>query len=172
MNNGVSMSLTGSVSGAEFELISSPTAALEMLLGASILDSEVNGVTLADGSTVLNGVKLILAPELSANALVRYGWEVGSNGLLTGQFDYSYQDSHFFDITYAPISEEDGYGVLNASLTFDFGQDNQYSVSASGKNITDEEFLVYTFDFTAFFGINQAFFGPPPMYGVSFRARF
>lgn len=173
--NGISSFVTNGDSelrGAELEIVTSPVDGLEVLLGASWLDTEVDGVRLSDGSEVLNGVELILSPEYSLNGLIRYAWRVGESNYVTAQLDYSYQDAHYFDITNAPLSREDGYGVLNGSLTLDFGRDDRYSLSLWGKNITDEEYLVYTFDFTGFFGINQNFYGPPPMYGVSLRARY
>lgn len=158
------------ISGGELEIVTSPTEGLNISFGASILDSEVTGVRLADGSQVLNGVELILAPKWTLNGLVRYEWPVG-NGHVATQVDYSYQGAHYFDITNAEISRENGYGILNASVTYQFA-DDRYAVTVWGKNVTDEEYLVYTFDFTLFFGINQNFFGPPAMFGVSFLANF
>ena len=39
-------------------------------------------------------------------------------------------------------------------------------------NFTNEEYLVYTFDFTGTFGFNQQAYGRPRWGGVSFRYNF
>lgn len=160
--------------GAEIEFFALPTDNLSIQIGASYLDAEVNGVrnlNAADpADQILNGLKPVLAPEFTANGAVAYTLDF-MGGELVGSFDFSHQGEHYFDITNSAISRSDSYTIFGARIAYTDPSDT-YKLAAFVKNLTDEEYLVYTFDFTGPAGLNQQFYGPPRWFGASVEFRF
>lgn len=154
------------VQGGELELVAQPLPGLELQLGASFLDTEVDEVRDLNTGNVLTDREMVLAPEFTLNGLVRYEWPIANGGAVSAQVDFNYQDDHFFDITNQPIAEEDGYVVWNARLAYVFPQ-QRWQVALWGKNLADEEYRVYSFDFTGPGGFNQNFFAPPRWFGLT-----
>jgi len=154
--------------GAEAELGLRPFDGLDAQFGISFLDTDVDGVTV-QGAT-LNNVEAVLAPGLTANGFVRYGQLVG-NGELAGTVSFNYQGEHFFDITNSALSRQGGYALFDARLSYG-PEDGPWEVAVFGRNLTNKEYLVYTFDFTGLFGFNQQFFGPPRWWGGSLTLTF
>jgi iron complex outermembrane receptor protein len=152
--------------GAEFELVSQITERLRAQFGLGLLDAEADEINTPSG--LLRNRDLVLAPDISADGLVSYDLPLpgGANDLRL-QVDFTYRDSHYFDIVNQPVAEQDDYWVFNARAAYRFN--DQFEVAAFGKNLFEEEYKVYTFDFTGFFGFNQQFYGPPRWWGVEFR---
>ena len=115
---------------------------------------------------MFNNVEMVQAPELSLNGIVRYY----ATESLSFQIDFNHQGEQYFDITNSERSKEDAYTVFNARVGYEV-TDN-LTVSAYIKNLTDEEYRVYTFDFTGPAGLNQEFYAPPSWYGVTFSYLF
>ncbi len=150
------------LSGLDLEVVWMPNENWDIQFGASVLDTEVEEVTV-QGVTV-KGTEMVLAPEFTFNGLFRYTLPVGENDL-SFQVDFSHQGDHFFDITNSALSKEDAYTVYNARVGYQVG--DNLNVSAWVKNLTDEEYRVYTFDFTGPAGFNQQFFAPPRWAGIT-----
>ena len=155
--------------GGEAEIGIRPFDGLDAQLGISYLDTDVDGVTVQ--GVALNNREAVLAPEITVNGFVRYAQPV-YKGELAGVLSFNYQGEHFFDITNSDISREDGYFLLDARLSYVMGDQNQIEFAVFGKNLTDKEYRVYTFDFTGPAGFNQQFFGPPRWFGGSVALRF
>ena len=158
------------VTGGEVELVAAPLEGLELSFGLSLLDTEVDEVRNLNTGELLQNNEMVLAPELSFNGLIRYEFEA-LGGMISAQADFNYQDDHFFDVVNQDIAQEDSYTVWNARLGYRSASDN-WEVAVWGKNITDEEYRVYTFDFTGPGGFNQQFFAPPSWYGVTLSYRY
>lgn len=154
--------------GAEFELFASPTDALEIGLGLGLLDATADGIVLADG-TVLEDRNLVLAPDVQFNGIGRYTIPIGQ-GSLTFQLDTNYSSKKFFDIVNQDIASQKSYWVWNGSVSYRFN--DNFEMSVWGKNLFEEDYKVYTFDFSDFFGLNQQMFGPPRWYGVTLRYQY
>ncbi len=153
------------VKGLDLELVWLPSDNWDINLGASVLDSEVDSVVVR-GVGPVNGTEMVLAPEFTANGLVRYQ----ATEALSVQLDFTYQGEHFFDITNSNLSKEDAYAVFNARIGYQVN--DNLNLAAYVKNLTDEEYRVYTFDFTAPAGFNQQFFAPPRWVGVTANYSF
>lgn len=154
--------------GAELEVIWLPTIDWEIQLGASLLDTEVDRVVVQ--GTPVSDSEMVLAPELTFNGLVRYSRAFGAGNVFSAQVDFSRQGEHFFDITNSDVSREDSYTVVNGRIAFYMGEN--LTLSLWGKNLTDEEYRVYTFDFTGPAGLNQQFYAPPRWFGATARYNF
>ena len=158
------------VTGAEIELVTAPTDGLQINLGLSILDTSVDEVRNLNTGELLTGNQMVLAPELSFNGLARYVWDA-FGGALSVQADFSFQDDHFFDVVNQDIARQDSYTVWNARVAYAFGQEQNWELALWGKNLGDEAYRVYTFDFTGPGGFNQQFFAPPQWFGATLSYR-
>lgn len=153
------------VYGADVELIWLPGDDWDVSLGASFLNSEVDEVINRNTGPVQD-TEMVLAPNVTVNGLVRYQ----ATEELSVQVDFSHQGEHFFDITNSDVSKEDAYTVFNARVGYDINEN--LSVSAFVKNITEEEYRVYSFDFTSAAGLNQNFYAAPRWMGISVNYTF
>ena len=125
----------------------------------------------ADEIDLGGGTKAIAvqSPEWNLNGLIRYEWPM-SLGRLAFQADAVYRSEHFFALTALPNQTEDGYTLANVSATY-AAESGAWSVSAFVNNVTDEEYIVQTFDLstTDLFGMTEQYYGRPRWWGVSFR---
>ena len=153
--------------GGEIEVGLRPFDGLDAQFGVSYLDTDVDGVSVQ--GTTLNNREAVLAPELTANGFVRYGHDLGS-GELSFSVNFNYQSEHFFDITNSAISRQEDYALFGARVAYE--HDDGWNVAVFGENLFDEEYLVYSFDFTGPGGFNQLFYGKPQWFGVSAGYRF
>lgn len=148
------------VSGADLELTWLPGDSWDINLGASFINSEVDEVITRGTGSVFDS-EMVLAPNFSLNGLVRYQ----ATESMSFQIDFNHQGEQFFDITNSEVSREDSYTVFNARIGYDLTEN--LSVSAFVKNLTDEEYRVYSFDFTGPGGFNQNFFAAPRWAGIT-----
>ena len=158
------------VFGAELELLAQPTEALTLQFGANFLDTEVDQVRNLNTGELLRNREMVLAPDFSLNGLARYEWDLRGDNL-AAQIDFNHQGTHYFDITNQDIARESAYTIWNARVTWT-SANGHWQAAVFGKNITDEEYRVYTFDFTGPGGFNQQFFGRPQWFGGSILYRF
>ena len=166
--NAIIFNTDAEVSGGELELQSSPAEGWDLALGLSVLDATAKNIPNPLGGS--RDRDMVAAPDLSANALVSYTWPA-FNGHMAVQAWANYQDEVFYDIQNVPVSREDGYTVSNLRVSY-AAQDDRWNLAAFVHNIADEEYLIYTFDFTGFFGFNQQAYGQPRWSGITFQYNF
>ena len=154
--------------GADVELVWLPTENWDIQLGASLLNTNVDQVVVQ--GVPARDTDMVLAPEFTFNGLVRYEFPLENNRGISFQIDFNHQGSHFFDITNSQVSKEDSYTVFNTRVAYRWNEKLTFAVW--GKNITDEDYRVYTFDFTGPAGLNQQFYAPPRWFGVSASYNF
>jgi iron complex outermembrane receptor protein len=166
--NQVIFNTDAEVKGGELELQTAPWDGWNIGLGLSLLDAKAKDIR--SPTEVVRDRDMVAAPEVSANALVRYEWPA-LGGRIGIQGTATYQDHIFYDIQNVPVSLEDGYTVGNVRLSY-ANDSSPWEIAAWVNNVTNEEYLVYTFDFTGTFGFNQQAYGRPRWAGVSFRYNF
>ena len=159
------------IMGGELELQTSPADGWDIGLGLSILDAKAKDIpATSDPSGPVRDREMVAAPDVAANASVRYEWPMlGGKTAILGTV--TYQDDIYYDIQNVPVSFEDGYTVGNLRLSY-ANDSSPWEIAAFVDNVTDEEYLVYTFDFNGTFGFNQLAYGKPRWAGVSFRYEF
>ena len=165
--NQVIFNTDATISGMELEFVTNPVEGLDIMLGASVLDTEAKDIPLNDGSGMSRDREMTLSPEFALNGVVRYEWEALS-GFVATQLDFKYQDETFFDIQNHPISAMDSYEVWNARISYRTS-DDKWSLTGFVNNVADEEYRAYSFDVTNLFGFNQVAYGRPRWGGVSLR---
>ena len=154
--------------GGELELVMAPIDGLDLMAGAAYLDTTVENVP--DYTGVGRDRTAVSAPDWSVNAAARYEWGM-FEGTMAGVVSYSYQGETYFDIQNQDTAREEGYSVTNVRLEWS-SPEQQYTLTAFVDNVFDEEYLVYTFDFTSSFGLNQQAYGKPRWAGVTARYSF
>ena len=147
--------------GAELEVIASPIDGLDLLLGGAYNDIDVE---LPSGD-----VPSVQSPKWMWNAMARYEWSA-LNGTLAVQSDWQYRSEHFFALTGADTVRENGYSIVNTSISYT-DCNKQWTASAFVDNVLDEEYLVQTFDLSGpgVFDMTEQYYGKPRWWGVSLR---
>ena len=110
-----------------------------------------------------------MSPEITFNGLIQYDIPLNEMGNLTLQLDFNYQDEVFFDSLNNPLLSEGDYWIWNARASWT-SQDDKWEVAAFGRNLGNEEYMVYAFDLS-FFGFNEEMIGTPRAYGVELTYR-
>jgi iron complex outermembrane receptor protein len=157
------------VTGAELEWTALPIDSLEISAGISLLDTTVKDVQ--DGSGAIRDRKMVLAPDLSMNAMARYTWDLSGGSALAAQLDGNYSSDVYFDNLNQPGLKEGAYTKLNARLSW-MSNDDRWEVAAWVRNLTDERYRIYAFDLTADLGYIQDTYATPRTYGVSLGVNF
>ncbi len=158
----------GSAQGAEVELIANPAEGWEFLLGAAFLDTEVEDIE--QGFLGPRDTQMINAPELTLNGLGRYEWSAfgGSMGL---QVDASWVDERKLNIIDHPATLADAYLLVNARAYY-ATDDGRWEFEVFGENLTDEEYVVTTFQLPDITGSAIDIYGLPRWAGVSVTYRW
>lgn len=148
--------------GGELEFTVAPVEGLELMLGASWLDSKVDAVPDVFGGTVR--AEFPNAPRTSLNWLLRYEWPA-LNGSIAAAVDGKWNDDQYLEGTNSEVSFEGSYAVWNASLSWR-GADERLKLVGWVKNLGDEEYRLYNLDIGVLGFIEQVF-APPRTYGVT-----
>lgn len=162
--------------GAELELAASPADGLDILLGASYLDTEVKGVTLPSGRVTSR--ESAKAPEWTLNGLVRKQWPVTGAGPLSGgtfavQAKFRYTGKHFANVSNAPSTRMPDaiWGDVNVMYT---SPDEKWDITALVENVANADIEIYAYengDPNAL-GWNLTSYRPPRWWGVQFGYRW
>ena len=96
-----------------------------------------------------------------------------ANGVLAMQTNWRFKDDHTFDLANAANLSQEGYWNLAARVSFRFGQEEEFEVSAWGDNLTGEE---YCLGKTSLEGLVESLLCIPnlsePTYGISAQYNF
>jgi len=151
--------------GGELELVMNPVEGLDLMLGASYLESEVTDL---DRATFPSGEEETpLSPNWTVNGLARYSWPA-FGGFMSAQADFFWKDDHKFNLATTEPILQDSYAVFNARIGFET-EDGAWTGSVFVNNLTDEEYRTFAIDGTAFFGSHQNIMGFERWYGASLR---
>lgn len=155
--------------GAELELLLLPADQWQIEAGLGYLHSEYKEI---DSSAVAlsQNNKLVNAPKLSFNAGIQYEGRLGDYGTLRPRMDYSYTAKTYNDPENNPLLVQEGYGLVNASLTWEDDHEH-WSVVAAGKNLTDEIYIVDGVN-DAGNGFIDGTFGMPRTWSLTLGRRF
>jgi iron complex outermembrane receptor protein len=153
-----------SVLGLEIELSAIPTDGLELRLGLGLLDTELKDYR-TDGGQDYSGNKLVGAPDVTVNGLLRKEFQVGG-GTLALQSNFHYQDDVFFETSNDPLLAQDAYWFLDGRVSYR-RSDQSWELALWGTNLGDEEYLVGVVGLGVF-GYNLQSWGEPRTWGIEF----
>ncbi len=149
--------------GAEAEAIFSPGNGWDILAGISLLDTEVNN---ADEGVINQNAPL--APDVSANIMIRKAFDLDKSGEITAQISANYVGEQSFNVIQSEITTGGDYSLVNGELTYRPKTAN-WSIAAFANNITDTEALTYSYDIV---GYTIQVFAPPRWLGARFNVDF
>ncbi|MCC6924201.1 TonB-dependent receptor [Novosphingobium sp.] len=161
--------LPATVKGIEADFTAKPAKGLTLQLSGAWQDSEVKGVLLPDGVTLVNH-DLPQAPEFSGSAMARYEFGL-AGGTASVQADAIFQSSMCFTVMCAPVEQEKGYAVANARIGFTTA-DDRVEIAAFVSNLFDRAYRVYAFDGSLYWGDTLGVYAKPRTWGVSVRYNF
>ena len=153
------------VKGGELEFAIVPVKGLNLQLGVSHLETEVDQVPTPAGNFIT--AQMPQAPRWSFNAVARYDWPL-AGGTASISADSKWNSVQYLELINAEVDREPAYAVTNARLSYTTG-DGKWGFSAFVRNLADKYYRVYNLDLSGFTGSNQSVYGAPRTYGVGFR---
>ncbi len=161
--------LPAKVTGVEADFTARPADGLTLQLSGAYQTSEVKGVLLPDGVTLVNH-DLPQTPEFSGSALMRYEFDL-AGGKASIQGDALFQTSMCFTVMCAPVEEEGGYAVANARIGWS-SADDKVSIALFVNNLFNRQYRVYAFDGSLYWGDTLGVYAKPRTWGVNLRYNF
>ncbi len=159
------------ISGIEFESNYEFTDTFSGMLSFGVIDAKYTEWLLPDPNNpgqqvdVSGDREFQNTPELVGNLTLRQEWGANFFGT-TGSFaligSASYKDDMFqFEIP-NPLLDTDAYTLIDLSFVWT-ADDGSYTLGLHGRNLTDEEYKVASYDFPTLGleGVQSAFYGAP-----------
>jgi len=158
--------------GQEIEWQFAPGNDWLLRLYGAHLDTEVTDVGTLGPDAAIEGSPLQQAPEWTFNGGFSKAFAIGESRLTVGA-NARYADEQWGTMNERPNTLVDSSTFVDASLVYEFGVDNRFSVTAWGENLTSEKTCFVLGDLDGFTWTNacQPNEGTT-LYGVSFMARF
>jgi iron complex outermembrane receptor protein len=180
-NNGtpfISNAASAKVQGIEVEISSHFTKNLESNLSCTFLDNTYRDFISAvddnfDGAPDdLRGQRLTRSPKYSCHASIDFKPTINGKTPLNIHFSYANQDSMFISPQNRPFDTIDSYYILNLSLNYQLSE--SFSIMLYGRNITDEEYKLHTFDADPLNrnNIESSVYADPVTWGATARYNF
>ncbi len=151
--------------GGEAELTYATDNGWDFLLGLSILDTEVDGAS-NDGTTVIKDQKALLAPEVTANLLIRKEWEL-DGARVAAQLSTNYVGKEYFNLINSEATEAGNYALTNLRMSY-FSDDN-WEASVFVNNVFDKEAVTFGYDLSDFGNYSIYVVNPPRWAGVNVK---
>ncbi len=169
---------SSTIKGVEFDGEAYPTDKIKLDWALSYLDAKFEDWPGADdvlrgAAFNAGGFRMLNAPEWAASVGLNYQTDVGAWGQAKLRGEYAYRSRVFFNPFENNFLSQPGFGLLNASLTFEDAEEN-WRFSVWGKNLTDKEALIGKFQSaSALTGAPAgSYYIPPRTYGVSVSYTF
>jgi len=139
---------TASIQGAELELQTAPGNGWLVEASLSYLDAEYDDIN-TEVTLIGEDFEFERVPEWASSVGVSKEFSLDNAGFIVVRVDWSYRDETYNDSFNAEILKTDSYSLWDASVRWNnAGED--FSVILSGRNLTDEEFLITGVHGTAF----------------------
>lgn len=130
------------IQGAELEIAWRPVPGFILNANAGYIDAHYDRLTeraLNSGVTLDNA--LPNTPEFQAAVGAQYGIDLGEKWSLTPRVDWAHRSFLYVDSANSPLLRQDDVSLLNASLSL-ATRDDRWLITLSGRNLTDEAYLV------------------------------
>jgi iron complex outermembrane receptor protein len=138
------------LTGFELEFQWAPAEGWYISGGIGVMDTEITKSS--DPGAAQKGHELAFAADRSANLIVIKEIPLG-NGVLSLQADYQYQSApKAYYIQKRLVDELEELSIVNARVSYVFGDSEQYEVAFYGQNLSEEESCSYKWDLTVMSG--------------------
>jgi iron complex outermembrane receptor protein len=172
---------TATIKGIEVELTALPIERLQVTSNIAINDTAYDSFPAAisdfDNSLINRaGQSFNYVPQFTSFAAIQYSWPIEGDaviakGWITPRFEWYYQSKMHLNGPEIAASNQVGYNLLNARLSYDFWDDHA-QVALWGKNLADQEYMVYSTPTVSTFGTVVNFTGLPRTWGAELSYRF
>ena len=158
--------------GQELEWQFAPGSDWLLRVSGAHLDTEVTDVGTLGADAAVEGAPLPEAPEWTYNANVSKSFAIGEQRLTLSAYA-RYASEQWGTMTERPNTLVDSTTFVDASVAYEFGAENHYSLTAWGENLTSEKTCLLLGDLDGFTWTNacQPNEGTA-LYGISLMARF
>jgi iron complex outermembrane receptor protein len=176
------------VRGVEAELTVNPVRGLILGANYSYQHGRVKGIPPQLG--IPEGIDPAQTPEHSLNLTGEYELALANGGSMTLLADYQYKSEYSLELNDDPAFSSEVPGLVNGSISYKTPSE-RWQFMIWGKNLTDEEVVIYGNDFRFFmYSFGEAFnpfspdfnpaaaqsrivrYAPPRTYGVTARVSF
>jgi len=169
-SSGVVSNVDGNYAGFEIDLTSNPIANLDLMVGISYIDAELENLAVAPG--VLRDVEPSFTPDFQAIGLIRYTWP----GLIAGgdtslQFKVSHQSEYFHNIRNFQAHEIEDRTVFGARAGW-VSREGKWQLDVFVENLSDERDRLISFDLAGLCGCQEEAYIDPSWWGASIRWNF
>lgn len=157
------------IKGLDLDASIQATERLGLSLGMTLLDSQFDEFVSIDPNNPADdpdrsGNPLPQAPDVSLNVGANYSYFLPRGGGLTLIGGYRYQSSVFYNVYKDRATKQDGYGLVDASVTYESRKGHWYA-ELFGKNLTDELYKQNVIRQDPIFGVLR-FWGAPRTVGL------
>lgn len=157
--------------GGELELSATPLSGLNLSGGIGLIHTKVKDITNPTGSVVFTGdVKLPMAPSFTANALVRYNFDV-AGGKAFAQIDGHTRTKMFRDSLNNMSTLIPGSTEVNARIGFGDINDN-WNMALWVNNLFDSRRPVNKFDLSSLYNSGEVVYQTPRWFGATLTVNF
>ena len=137
-----------SIEGVELEVSASPADGWFIEGSLSMLNAEYDNIDTAN-TLILKSNDFERVPETMASVGISKEFLLASSGSVMLRADWSYRSETYNDAYNTPLLETDSYSLVDASVRWT-NQQGDWSVILSGRNLSDEQYLVTGVYGTAF----------------------
>jgi len=155
--------------GGEVELMYSTDNGWDFIAGIALLDTEVNGAS-NDGLNTIVDQDALLAPDITANLMVRKEWSMGT-GRMAAQVSANHVGEEYFNLVNSEATQAGDYTLTDFRLSY-FNADDTWEASLAVKNVFDERPVTYGYDISGFGNYSIYVVGPPRWLSVNFKYNF
>lgn len=181
--------------GLEVQAVALPVRGLELTASVGYLDAEYtsfvsalsynfpghvcNGLTAGPGSPPIaqdhadkaSPCYLVppRAPKWTAKLQASYDLDLGGLGVLTPHAAWSYEGTHYTNLTNAPQGYQGRYSILDADLTYR-EPEGRWRLSLFAKNITNKTHIINANPIAGLFNVN--YYADPRTYGAELAVTF
>lgn len=169
------------IQGFEIELFSRPIDGLQINGSIAVNDTEYDSFPNAisdfnDQEIDRAGQSFNYVPKFTSFIGVQYSFPIEGDseileGWVTPRFEWYYQSSIHLNGPEIGASNQPGYNLLNARLSYDFW-DDRAQVALWSKNLADETYMIFSTPTASTFGTVLNFTGLPRTFGAELSYRF
>jgi iron complex outermembrane receptor protein len=164
---------SSSIDGAELEGSIAFTDALSASFQVGYIDAKFEEFITFDPTT---GTRRNLAdqrafqntPKVTAGLSLNWSISLNGGGAITVVPSWSFRDDYQLFEVANPAIDQKSYSLVDLAATWTAGN-GAWSVTAAGRNLTDERYRIggYVFAGPVFGNVQNAFYGPPRTYSVT-----
>ncbi len=155
--------------GIELELNAQVTD--EFLLFGSLGYLKANYKEFMDAFRDRSDDPVPFAPKWTIQMGAAYTMEISNWGTATVRLDGNYKARHYLSVDIRDVLSQDGFWLLNASLTLEPDDGNWYFITAF-RNITDEVYKTDAQEFSSVGNIQTAYYGDPFTWSITLGVSF